>query len=79
MDGALTPVNSPAVTLQRRHQAEAGSANSSNIFQTLMQSERGPYWDSVRQQPAAAQGRPPKGGTQEMDSLLAAEKVQQCA
>ncbi len=76
MDGALTPVNSPAVTLNRRHQPAAVAAQSSFNSHRLMQSENtSQSWESAMQQPVAAQPKASKSSMQEMDSLLAAEKV----
>lgn len=76
MDGALTPVNSPAVTLNRRHQPAAHAAQSHAILQGMMQSGSAAHsWESARQQSAAAQSKTSKSPMQEMDSLLAAEKV----
>ena len=76
MDGALTPVNSPAVTLHRRHQPAAVAAQSSSNPHRLLQSGNvSQSWESAMQQPVAAQPKASKSSMQEMDSLLAAEKV----
>ena len=73
MDGALTPVNSPAVTLNRRRQPGASASQSS------MHSVESHGWESTRQQPAGSQPQASMNSMQEMDSLLAAEKVSSLA
>ncbi len=76
MDGALTPVNSPAVTLSRRHHSAASAAPSSASLQAMLQSQQpSDRWQNSSQQSAAAQPKASKNSMQEMDSLLAAEKV----
>ena len=78
MDGALTPVNSPAVTMARRQHPAADVPPSSSALQALLQSEdASQYWAPSKQQPILAHSPQPPAhkSRQEMDSLLAAEKV----
>ena len=76
VDGALTPVNSPAATLSRRQQAAADISRLNNMsWNSVSANESSQQWQAAIQQPITAQSNVSRESMQEMDSLLAAEKV----
>lgn len=79
VDGALTPVNSPAATFSSRQQAAADMSRSTNTSSNAVSANELPkQWLAASQQPTNAQSNVSKASMQEMDSLLAAEKVCLC-
>ena len=79
VDGALTPVNSPAATLSRRQLAAVDSLQpSSSVWTSATSADPPQHWQAAMQQPGTSHAKPSKDSMQEMDSLLAAEKVCCC-